>query len=168
MKTSQISKRATADFFVLSDLSVPPEPWIVFPDRLTYTPHALSPPNLCVPAWRALCQVVAKTLGAAADSSTALCFRARVHLPALVLSVAPNVAAAAASAPGSAMEVTVCLRSRGKLQLHEERVTSTGFVALGGPDHGLGLGGVGGGEEEVWEVGKVSIPLPGLLSAPRW
>lgn len=124
---------------------------------------------------RALCQVVAKAIGAAADSRTALCFRARVHLPALVLTVAPNVATAAvaaatssSSSPGSAMEVTVCLRSRGKLQLHEERVTSTGFVALGGPDHGLGLGGVGGGEEEVWEVGKVSIPLPGLLSAPRW
>ncbi len=121
--------------------------------------------------------MVAKTLGAAADSRTALCFRARVHLPALAMTVAPNVAAAAAAAaatstPGSTMDVTVCLRSRGKLQLHEERVTSTGFVALGegGPDHGLGLGvgGVGGGEEEVWEVGKVSIPLPGLLSAPRW
>ena len=122
--------------------------------------------------------MVAQTLGAAADLSTALCFRAHVHLPALALSVPPNVAAAAASAAaasasstaaGSAMEVTVCLRGRGKQQLHEERVTSTGFVPLGGADHGVGGGGgVGGGEEEVWAVGKVSVPLPALLSAPRW
>lgn len=112
-------------------------------------------------------QVVAQTFGAAADLSTALCFRAKVHMPALVLSAAPNVAAAAATAAagGGVMKVAVSLKSRGKQQQHEERATSTGFAALGsdGGNHGVGAGS---GEEEMWAIGSVSVPLPALLSPP--
>ena len=115
-----------------------------------------------------VCQVVAQTFGAAADSSTALCFRAQVHMPALVLSTAPNAAAAASTGGGEVMEVAVSLRNRGKQQQHEERATSTGFAALGSDGGGNSHNGVGAGsgEEEVWVVGTVSVPLPAILPPP--
>lgn len=120
-------------------------------------------------------QVIAETFGAAADSSTVLCFRSQVHLPALVLPGVHNPAAATTTAGGgsdggSVMKVAVSLRSRGKQQQHEERATSTGFAMLGsasGAAHG-GVG-VGDGEREAWVIGTVSVPLPSLLpTTPAW
>lgn len=124
--------------------------------------------NLNTVVAQTFCQVVAQTLGAAADSSTAICFRAQVHMPALVLTAAPIAAAAAAATGGVVMEVAVSLRSRGKQQQREERATSTGFAALGGDGGGGGNHGVGAGsgEEEVWVVGTVDVPLPASLPPP--
>ncbi|CAM9623507.1 unnamed protein product [Ectocarpus sp. 4 AP-2014] len=106
-------------------------------------------------------EVVAEMFGAPADSSTALCFRAQVHLPAFSppsMPVARNRGGSAGG--GGVMEVAVCLRSRGKQQ-HDERANDTGFVALGSSSRGVG----GNGEKEVWTVGKVAVPLP---PATRW
>ncbi|CAM9550244.1 unnamed protein product [Scytosiphon promiscuus] len=86
--------------------------------------------------------VVADILGAAADSATALCFRA---------------------------EIVVSLRSRGKQLQHDDRTNDTGFVPLGSGasgSHGGDGGVIGVGEKEVWTVGTVSVPVPSLLSAP--
>ncbi|CAM9879088.1 unnamed protein product [Ectocarpus sp. 6 AP-2014] len=117
-------------------------------------------------------EVAAEMFGAPADSSTALCFRAQVHLPAFSppsLPTARNGGGGGGSAGGGGvMEVTVCLRSRGKQQ-HDERANDTGFVALGSSSRGgadaLGSGGGGNGEKEVWTVGKVAVPLP---PTPTW
>ncbi|CAN0566154.1 unnamed protein product, partial [Ectocarpus sp. 12 AP-2014] len=66
-------------------------------------------------------KVVAELFGAPADSSSALCFRAQVHLPAFSPPSLPAARNCGGSAGGGGvMKVAVCLRSRGK-QRHDER-----------------------------------------------
>lgn len=61
------------------------------------------------------------------------------------------------------MEVAVSLRSRGTHQGN----SSAGFAALGGDSGNHGSSGrAGSGEDEVWAVGTVRVPLPPFLSPP--
>ncbi|CAM9831622.1 unnamed protein product [Ectocarpus sp. 12 AP-2014] len=148
---------------VVLKISVELPPAAVASGGAADSPRAQGNPKREISAATRKCskEVVAELFGAPADSSTALCFRAQVHLPAFSppsLPAARNGGGGAGG--GGVMEVAVCLRSRGK-QRHDERANDTGFVALGSSSRG----GDGNGEKEVWTVGKVAVPLP---PTPTW